>query len=297
MVVGCHSRQKIDYNPFRNLIALSEHRFIARYIVADQNIQATYLYSVFGVHKMMLIRPILQSIFLLAATQTIAAGHNSMITYQIGDNEYKAFVAEPEGTASTTVYIIHDWNGLDDYEIGRARMLAEQGYRAVALDLFGVDAKLDGFDDYRRETGKLYKDRLEFRTRISKGIEATSKGTVRNILAGYCFGGAAVLEGARAGFPLDGFVSFHGGLSTPQGQDYSNTQGRILLLHGSADPVSGMDDLAGLLNELTEAGVEHTARVYGGARHSFTVQGSRDYLEEADKKSWQAFLEFLTDNS
>ena len=104
---------------------------------------------------MMFIRSILQSIFLLVATQTIAAGHNSMITYQIGDNEYKAFVAEPESTASTTVYIIHDWNGLDDYEIGRAKMLAEQGYRAVALDLFGVDAKLDGFDDYRRETGKL----------------------------------------------------------------------------------------------------------------------------------------------
>jgi len=238
---------------------------------------------------MTLIRSILQSIFLLAATQTIAAGHNSMITYQIGDNEYRAFVAEPETIASTTVYIIHDWNGLDDYEIGRAKMLAEQGYRAVALDLFGINAKLDGFDDYRRETGKLYNDRLEFRARISKGIEATSNGAERNILAGYCFGGAAVLEGARAGFALDGFVSFHGGLATPQGQNYSNTQGTILLLHGSADPVSGMDDLAGLLN------VEPTARVYGGARHSFTVQGSRDYLEDADKKSWQAFLEFLSE--
>jgi len=51
------------------------------------------------------------------------------------------------------------------------------------------------------------------------------------------------------------------------------------------------------LNELTAADVEHTARVYGGARHSFTVLGSRDYLEEADKKSWQAFLEFLTENN
>ena len=41
MVVGCHPRQKIDYNPFRNLIEVSEHAFSARYIVADQNIQAT----------------------------------------------------------------------------------------------------------------------------------------------------------------------------------------------------------------------------------------------------------------
>ena len=58
-----------------------------------------------------------------------------------------------------------------------------------------------------------------------------------------------------------------------------------------------MDDLAGLLNELTAADVEHTARVYGGARHSFTVQGSRDYLEDANEKSWQAFLEFLSEES
>ena len=101
-----------------------------------------------------------------------------MITYQIGDNEYKAFVAEPESMASTTVYIIHDWNGLNDYEISRAKMLAEQGYRAVALDLFGVDAKLDGFDDYRRETGKLYNDRSEFRTSFNGRIYA--KGLLRN---------------------------------------------------------------------------------------------------------------------
>ena len=78
MIVGCHSRQTLGYNPFRNLIEVSEHKFSARYIVADQNIQATYLYNVFGVHKMMLIRSILQSIFLFAATQTIAAGHNSI---------------------------------------------------------------------------------------------------------------------------------------------------------------------------------------------------------------------------
>ena len=41
--LDCHSRQTLDYNPFRNLIEVSEHAFSARYIVADQNIQATSL--------------------------------------------------------------------------------------------------------------------------------------------------------------------------------------------------------------------------------------------------------------
>jgi dienelactone hydrolase len=66
---------------------------------------------------------------------------------------------------------------------------------------------------------------------------------------------------------LDGFVSFHGGLNTPEGQSYAQTKGSVLLLHGSADPVSGMGALASLVDQLQEAGVEHNAEIYGGARH------------------------------
>jgi dienelactone hydrolase len=102
-----------------------------------------------------------------------------------------------------------------------------------------------------------------------------------------------VLEAARAGADLDGFVSFHGGLDTPDGQDYSATSAPVMLFHGSADPVSGMDALASVLNELQEAGVEHGAEVFGGARHSFTVYGSGDYDLEADTASWNSLLAFL----
>ena len=41
----------------------------------------------------------------------------------------------------------------------RADILAEDGYIGVAIDLFGAEAKLDGFEDYRRETSFLYKNR------------------------------------------------------------------------------------------------------------------------------------------
>jgi dienelactone hydrolase len=88
-------------------------------------------------------------------------------------------------------------------------------------------------------------------------------------------------------------VSFHGGLGTPEGQGYEGVAGPVLLLHGSADPVSGMADLAALLDELQAAGVEHDARVFGGARHSFTVYGSSDYDLDADRGSWQALQDFL----
>jgi len=230
--------------------------------------------------------------------QAMAGGHGNALEYQVGDKTFSAHVEKAASAPKGTIYIVHDWNGLDDYEKTRAAMLAEQGYNAVAIDLFGVDAKLEGRDDYRRETGALYKDRGEFRARLAAAINAgKSLGDGgKSFIIGYCFGGAAVLETARAGMSLDGYVSFHGGLSTPDGQDYSATKAPVLLLHGSADPVSGMEDLASLLNQLKEAGVPHDAEVFGGARHSFTVAGSRDYDANADARSWDALMRFLARN-
>lgn len=228
-----------------------------------------------------------------------AGGHDAMLSYDVDGKSFAAHVEMTDAEPKGTVFIVHDWDGLTDYEKSRAKMLAELGYNAVAIDLFGVDAKLEGRDDYRRETGALYRDRSAFRARLSAAVEAgkpVSEAGGKTFIIGYCFGGAAVLEAARVGMGLDGYVSFHGGLSTPEGQDYAMTDAPVLLLHGSADPVSGMDDLAGLLQQLQTAGVPHDAEVFGGARHSFTVAGSRDYDAEADAKSWDALLRFLARN-
>jgi len=234
--------------------------------------------------------------FSLVSFGSQAGGHGNQVSYQVGDKKFSAHMEKATSASRGTVYIIHDWNGLDDYEKSRAKMLSALGFDAIAIDLFGVEAKLEGRDDYKRETGALYKDREEFRARISAAIEAgkaSDANSEKIIVIGYCFGGAATLEAARSGLKADGFVSFHGGLKTPNGQDYSNTSAPVLLLHGSADPVSGMEDLASLINQLKDAKVPHDAEVFGGARHSFTVQGSRDYDEQADQKSWDALKRFL----
>ena len=115
------------------------------------------------------------------------------------------------------------------------------------------------------------------------------------VVFGYCFGGAAVLELARSGADLKGFATFHGGLKTPQGQNYSKTRGQILIMHGSADTAITMDQFADLANELESAGVDHEMITYGGAQHAFTVFGQKRYQEAADKKSWKRFTEFLAD--
>jgi dienelactone hydrolase len=117
--------------------------------------------------------------------------------------------------------------------------------------------------------------------------------TTNAVAMGYCFGGAAVLEMARSGADMKGFVTFHGGLKTPEGQDYSRTKGRVLILHGTADKAITMDQFAALANELEVQGVAHEMITYGGAPHAFTVFGAERYREDADKKSWQRFTEFL----
>ncbi|NBB98332.1 MAG: prolyl oligopeptidase family serine peptidase [Alphaproteobacteria bacterium] len=218
------------------------------------------------------------------------------LPYSQGDRSFEAYVATPEGASRGTVLLVHDWDGLTDHERAQADALAADGYLAVALDLFGTDAVLEGIDDYRRETGALYGDRAEFRARIAAGAEAAAglEQATDMVIAGYCFGGAAVLEAARAGLDMAGFVSFHGGLGTPDGQDYSATPAPVMVLHGSADPVSGMADLASLMDELQEAGVPHEARIFGGARHSFTVPGSRDFDESANAGAQAAFRAFLS---
>ena len=175
-------------------------------------------------------------------------------------------------------------------------MLSDLGFDAIAVDLFGVDAELDSREDYKRQTGALYKDRSQLRARIAAATNnGTNSGTnsKKIVIIGYCFGEAATLEAARAGFKVNGFVSFHGGLKTPDGHDYTQTTAPILLLHGSADPVPGMEGVAALINQLKDAKVPHDAEIFVGARHSFTVQGSRDYDAQADQKSWKALERFL----
>ena len=115
------------------------------------------------------------------------------------------------------------------------------------------------------------------------------------VVVGYCFGGAAVLELARSGADLKGFATFHGGLKTPEGQNYAKTRGEILIMHGSADTAITMDQFADLAKELESAGVAHEMISYGAAQHAFTVFGGNRYQETADKKSWKRFTEFLAD--
>ena len=237
-------------------------------------------------------------IFLLLFISTGAFGATgASVTYQVNGQPYEGYYISLSKGAPF-VLLIHDWDGLTDYEIKRAHMLADLGYAVFALDLFGAGVRPTEVKDKRQHTGELYKDRNKMRALMKGALDTAKKkgANVENAVAfGYCFGGAAVLELARSGANLKGFATFHGGLKTLQGQNYAKTRGKILVMHGSADKAITMDQFTDLAKELESTGIDHEMITYGGAQHAFSVFGGNRYQEAADKKSWKRFTEFLAD--
>ena len=236
-------------------------------------------------------------VLLLTVPGVVFGATGSPATYQVNGESYEGYYISPSKQAPL-VLLIHDWDGLTEYEVKRASMLADLGYAVFAADLFGAGVRPTEVKDKRQHTGELYKNREKMRALMNGALDtAKSKGAnVGNtVVMGYCFGGAAVLELARSGADLKGFATFHGGLKTPEGQNYANTKGEILIMHGSADTAITMDQFADLTKELESAGIAHEMIAYSGAPHAFTVFGSKRYQETADKKSWKRFQDFLAD--
>lgn len=234
------------------------------------------------------------SVLMIASTAG-AAGES--VPYEVDGAPYEGYFVSA-GQKAPLVLLIHDWDGLTDYEVKRSDMLAKMGYTVFAADLFGAGIRPTKVEDKRQHTGELYKDRAKMRALVAGALNkarAMGADTGNAVVMGYCFGGAAVLEYARSGADMKGFVTFHGGLSTPEGQDYTKVKGKLLIMHGTADTVVTMDDFAKLAVALEGSGIPHEMITYGGAPHAFTVFGALSYREDADRKSWRRFSEFLAD--
>lgn len=236
-------------------------------------------------------------LFFTLISAASVAGENKI--YNVNGNDYEGYWMKA-GDDAPLVLLVHDWDGLTDYEMKRAKMLSDMGYNVFAADLFGKGVRPTEVKDKRQHTGELYKDREKLRALMQGSLDyaASLGGNADNVVVmGYCFGGAAVLESARAGMKAKGFVTFHGGLSTPEGQNYQSTTAPILVLHGTADSAIPMSQFAQLATELETQKIAHEMITYSGAPHAFTVFGSDRYRADADKKSWQRFGEFLQQNT
>ena len=217
------------------------------------------------------------------------------LSYSFNNEMFEGYLNQPETKSKGLIIVIHDWDGLTEYEETRANMLSSLGYTAFAVDLYGKGNRPKEINLRKAETKKLYENRKRMRALILAGINQVNKNNIKTFIMGYCFGGSAALELARSGSGKNivGYASFHGGVKTPEGQSYSSNTKPIFIAHGGADKAVKLDDVFGVTKELEQNKIFYEVNIYAGAPHAFTVFKSKRYRKNADEKSWESFLSFV----
>jgi dienelactone hydrolase len=227
--------------------------------------------------------------------------------YQDDGVTCEGFVAVPSGGGKRPcVLIAHQWAGLIDHERGTAERLALNGYVGFAIDVYGKGRRGEPMADNSHLMNPFLQDRAMLRRRLLAALAAAHAhpdvDAARIAIMGYCFGGLCALDLARSGTSdVRGAVSVHGIFAPPGLGDQPAIPAKILVLHGWDDPMATPDAVVGLARELSGAGCDWQLHAYGNTMHAFTAVGANApqngimYNADADRRSWQATLNFLAE--
>jgi dienelactone hydrolase len=225
------------------------------------------------------------------------------IQYEVGGKSFTGYLADgSNGRPCPGVLVAHEGGGLTDHAKERARMLADLGRVAFAMDYYGqTGLPIAEAQVLLRE---LRDDLETLRARVRAAFEIVSRH--RNVEArrraaiGFCFGGQAVLELAREGAPVAVTVGFHAALTTSRPAAPGAIEGKVLVCHGADDPIIGAADREAFVAEMTAAKADWQMLLLGGVAHSFT---NRDidalgypgfaYDATADRRSWKAMRDLF----
>jgi dienelactone hydrolase len=234
------------------------------------------------------------------------------VPYELNGKKYEGVLVYDESVTAKrpTIFMQPDWKGICADTIGQARTVAGKDYVVMMADMFGVGYgdKPKTQQDLMAASGTVHRD-LAFtlscggKAYVALTAEATKLGIVdagKKYAIGYCFGGGLALEQARAGADFKGLVVFHVTFPNPVQADTScGIKGRVLAIHGSADPVTPKPAMDALEEELTTAKVDWQVMMFGGAVHSFcdpTANGGPTrYDEKLCRKSYAMMRDFFTE--
>jgi len=230
------------------------------------------------------------------------------ISYKIDTLNMNSYVVYDENIEGKrpAVLVVHEWWGLNDYIKRRARMLAEMGYIAMAVDMYGNGRMGTDPGSAQALATPFYMHPDMAKKHFDAALEELKKnpnvdqGKIAGI--GYCFGGGVLLNLVRMGEPLNGVVSFHGGLiGTPANKDL--TKAEILVCHGEADSFVPKADVDKFKKQMDSIGKSYTFKSYPGATHAFTNPDATEigkkfkmpieYNAAADTASWNDMKDFF----
>ncbi|MEM1072345.1 MAG: dienelactone hydrolase family protein [Planctomycetota bacterium] len=225
------------------------------------------------------------------------------IDYEVGGVTLKGYIAYDSSQEGSRpgVLVVHEWWGHNEYTRDRARQLAEMGYTALAVDMYGDGRRAEHPEDANAFMMEVFDnmqagvDRFQAAKAVLNGHATTDPDKTAAI--GYCFGGAIVLHMARTGADLDVVAAFHAG-ALETGNDPNNITGRVFVAHGADDPLVRPEAIESFKANMDAAGVRYEFVAYPGAVHAFTnpdatAKGEQfglplAYQQEADEQSWAA---------
>ena len=227
--------------------------------------------------------------------------HADTLEYSHGGMKFRGHIVhDPARTSKLPgVLVVHEAWGIGAFVKNRAERLAELGYIALAVDMFGDAREASSSEEGMQWTRELRANVPLLRSRIRAAHEALLRhpqvDPSRVASIGYCFGGSASIELARSGAAIAGVVSFHGSLSTTHPAEPGSIAARILACTGADDPFIPPGQVSGFMDEMTRAGADFQVVVYGGTKHSFTNPRAAErgvagleYNQLADERSWAA---------
>ena len=205
------------------------------------------------------------------------------------------------------VMVIHEWWGVNEYVKSRVNMLAENGYCALAIDMYGNGQQAENPDQAGEMMNSVLEDMETGTARLKAGydtlISLDGVNPKQTAAIGYCFGGAMALHMARIGMPLNAVASFHGALGSFHRPVPGEIKAEVLVCHGGDDAMVTMDDVSDFKKEMDTAEVDYQVIVHAGAQHGFTskeatINGEKygipvGYNAKADAESWSAMMKLF----
>src|SRR5215475_3986198 len=182
--------------------------------------------------------------------------HAAPVTYSAGDTTLRGNLATDTSKQGRRpgVLVVHEWWGLNDYLRRRARMLADLGYGALGVDMYGDGKVADNPGDagalMSSVLGNMKAGAERFKAAYDLLASRPEVDGSRIAAIGYCFGGAVVLHAAGIGMPLRGIVSFHGALGSFHKPAPGSVKAKVLVCHGAADSLISKDEVRAFEQEM-----------------------------------------------
>jgi dienelactone hydrolase len=210
-------------------------------------------------------------------TSANAAIKEEPVTYTDGEATMKGFVVYDDASQAKRpgIIMVHEWWGITNHMHNQARKFAQQGYTVLIADMYGDAKTADNPKDAGALSSSVMKSPATMESRFKAARDQLAKQTSVNPqrigAVGYCFGGAVVLNMARAGADLAAVAGFHAslGLNTPAPAQ-GVIKADILVLNGADDPFVKREQYDVLKKDFDAAKANYRVIEYPGAVHAFT---------------------------